>query len=967
MPAPHILGMAALAAAARISAGPRGAPPMPASIGAELTHVLRLLGDTGRMSDRNPRHWRSALFLLILGAAGMLGAEPIGLSAQREMQELQALKHNGTQNERKLDIALRLALQRLQDKGVASRLPALRVLVPDPVGRLQVDVRLHAGADLAMVRRWLLTQPEVQLDSAVGSELRAWVPWRSLEALAALTQVKAVRRAMPAMSGRMQAPAAASKAGRSPAAINVSQGLRAHRVDVARSTLGMTGLGQKVCALSDSVDHLSLMQVTGDVAAAVDILPGQSGLGLGFSGEGTAMLEIIHDLAPDAELGFATAFTGVTAFAQNVRDLRFVAGCDVMVDDLFYFNESPFQDGPIAQAVNDVIADGALYFSAAGNFGNASNGTSSAYQGDFVDAGALPALPGGTVNLFSVDGIGSSNQMYVLTAGFGAALFWSDALGASGNDYDVFVMSPDLQHVLDAGVDVQDGDDDPFEMTGFIFPDDRVVVWKAAAAAPRYLALYGLSGRFNLGTSGGGRGHAAALGAYSVAAVDAITANNGAFGGGSANPVEPFSVDGPRKMFYASNGALLNTGNPSLLGDGGIERSKPDIAAADGVATATPGFSQFYGTSAAAPHAAAIAALLKQAVPTATPVQVRSALTTTALDIEDAGVDVLSGAGIVMADSALNALGAVAAASIERGAFSLVAVDGDGDALAEPGETLDLAIGLRNAGAAPATQVQLTLTSTTPGLSLLRANAAYPNLAPGAAALGLQTFRLRLAADYPCGAALGLQLQASYLGASPGITAQLLEQIEIPVGLIANATQYPYVGPPLPIPDGDAQGVAAALPVVAPGVRIGHLDVHFDGGVCSSDPFATDVGLQHTFVGDLDVRLRSPAGTSVRLVNRPREGFGDNNGNHLCQIIFDDAASAPLADAASLLAPFSGAFLPAEPLRRFNGEPANGTWQLQLIDPVSPDSGVLRAFHLSLRAAQCDLYTPQLLHSDGFE
>ena len=88
------------------------------------------------------------------------------------------------------------------------------------------------------------------------------------------------------------------------------------------------------------------------------------------------MLEIIHDIAPNAELGFATAFDSDASFADNIRALRFEAGCDIIVDDVLYFNESPFQDGLIAQAVNAVTADGALYFSSAGNEGNVADGTS---------------------------------------------------------------------------------------------------------------------------------------------------------------------------------------------------------------------------------------------------------------------------------------------------------------------------------------------------------------------------------------------------------------------------------------------------------------------------------------------------------------------------------------------------------------------------------------------------------------
>jgi hypothetical protein len=80
---------------------------------------------------------------------------------------------------------------------------------------------------------------------------------------------------------------------------------------------------------------------------------------------------------------------------------------------------------------------------------------------------------------------------------------------------------------------------------------------------------------------------------------------------------------------------------------------KPDLAAADNVTVQTPGFSPFGGTSAAAPHAAAIAALVLEKSPGLTPSQLREALTTTALDIEQPGPDRNSGAGIVDALAAV--------------------------------------------------------------------------------------------------------------------------------------------------------------------------------------------------------------------------------------------------------------------------------------------------------------------------
>ena len=81
---------------------------------------------------------------------------------------------------------------------------------------------------------------------------------------------------------------------------------------------------------------------------------------------GGAMTQIVHDLAPGANLDFASAFNGELSFANNIRAL-YNAGAKVIADDVVYFNEPFYQDGPIAVAVNEVTAGGASYFSSAGN------------------------------------------------------------------------------------------------------------------------------------------------------------------------------------------------------------------------------------------------------------------------------------------------------------------------------------------------------------------------------------------------------------------------------------------------------------------------------------------------------------------------------------------------------------------------------------------------------------------------
>ena len=171
-----------------------------------------------------------------------------------------------------------------------------------------------------------------------------------------------------------------------------SQGVALQRVDKVQAR-NVDGKGIAIGALSDSYD-MAETDAVGDpltIRAADDVasgdLPGPSNYRnrkrvvvieddtdpASDSDEGRAMLQIAHDVAPAAKLCFATAVTGLLAFADNIRrlaDRSGPCGADVVVDDITYYEEPMFSDNPISDAIDDVSAKGVHYFSAAGNSGH---------------------------------------------------------------------------------------------------------------------------------------------------------------------------------------------------------------------------------------------------------------------------------------------------------------------------------------------------------------------------------------------------------------------------------------------------------------------------------------------------------------------------------------------------------------------------------------------------------------------
>jgi hypothetical protein len=529
-------------------------------------------------------------------------------------------------------------------------------------------LRLHVTFDqidlLASLPEVTFIQPMQQAMTSrgkmtsVGGALRTALPRRRPFDRAALTAT--IRRAVAAQ--------AITQTG----SVN-SEGDATHRAATARSTHNVNGTAVRIGVLSDGVRSLAQSQASGDLPSNVTVVgtadpchPSET------CDEGTAMLEIIHDLAPGAQLFFASAFTGLTQFADNIRTLRNTYDCDIIVDDVFYFVETPFQDGQapavvstrnggvVIQAVKDVVANGAMYFSSAGNSGNLDAGRSGTWEGDFVSTGpgGVCQTVGGSAYACDLHNFGGGQTYNLLTGATSVInLYWSDPLGGSNNDYDLFLLNDSGTTVLASSTGVQSGSQDPYEEIGTVFSftsNSRIVVALYSGSA-RFLHLATNRGRLQIATAGQIHGHAAtnAANAFGVAATPAQSPGPYPNAFNSSNLVEAFSSDGPRRIIFQANGTPITPGN--LSSTGGQVLNKPDLTAADGVSVSGAGGfdSPFYGTSAAAPHAAAIAALIKSADHSLTASQVRSALVSTAIDIHAPGVDRNSGAGIVMADPAV--------------------------------------------------------------------------------------------------------------------------------------------------------------------------------------------------------------------------------------------------------------------------------------------------------------------------
>jgi hypothetical protein len=209
----------------------------------------------------------------------------------------------------------------------------------------------------------------------------------------------------------------------------IAQGVNQHRVNRINkgynpgAAKDYTGTGISVGVMSDSFDASPTTTDRAAADTAADELPSVIVLkDLSFTDqptdEGRGMCQIVHDVAPGARIGFATAFGGSVDFANNIRALAGLPGYtkdpsiqqgfkgDVVCDDVSYLDEPMFSDGVIAQAVNDVVNAGVTYASsAANNWGT--DGYASVFRpvanGTGVTAATNSALAGTNIDLTGVD------------------------------------------------------------------------------------------------------------------------------------------------------------------------------------------------------------------------------------------------------------------------------------------------------------------------------------------------------------------------------------------------------------------------------------------------------------------------------------------------------------------------------------------------------------------------------------
>jgi subtilisin family serine protease len=531
----------------------------------------------------------------------------LGSSSAILGQNSRSTEENLTPAQRKIDPLVRNMIDRLRVEG-ADRSNAANVKVAqlfstsfvrvDNRARIQVYIEVTEVNPTRLTALRPVPEVEVEFTNEKLKVVQAWVPHTQVETIAALDFVIRVR---PPDYATFRTGSV------------TSQGDTILKTDLVRNTLGLTGAGVKVGVISDGANNVAASQATGDLAAPITIF-GTCDPAVTHTtcNEGTAMMEIVHDLAPGAVLAMGDAFTTLS-FIQRVTDLT-NWGAKVIVDDVGFYGEPYFEDGGVANSYASALAQGVVLVSAAGN------DAQSHYQGVYLNSGGYHDFGGGDVTMSFTQPPGPATIV----------LQWSNRFAHSADDYDFCVTDPSGTLVMGCSQNLQSGTQNPVEAVTVVCPGPSDCTSAARislfSGAPQTLELFflGAIATEHVVADDSVFGHAAVPGVISVGAIASTNPGN--------LTIEGYSSRGPSTVFF-----------PAFQ-----QRSSPTLTAIDCVSvTGAGGFpSNFCGTSAAAPHIAAIAALLLQANPSLTPAQVSSRLQATAADRGGLGVDTTYGSGL---------------------------------------------------------------------------------------------------------------------------------------------------------------------------------------------------------------------------------------------------------------------------------------------------------------------------------
>ena len=299
--------------------------------------------------------------------------------------------------------------------------------------------------------------------STFGNLLNGWLPVESIEAAAGIENLQYA-----------YTPFAGTGVG-----VTTSQGDAAMQSDVVRTNLGLDGTGIKIGVLSDSYNTLSGEAAgiaSGDLPGAgnplgnttpVTVLSEATFVGID---EGRAMIELIHDVVPKAELLFHRALNGQADFAEGILELV-AAGADVITDDIFYFANPFFQDGIIAQAVDEAFAAGVPYFAHAQN--HSDNSYESIFRDSGIDISTVDANFTGALHDFDPGSGVDPFMKFTANGGMGVSFQWDEPFksvtGTVGalSDYDIFILNEDATSVLISGTSDNILNGDPVH-SGFV-------------------------------------------------------------------------------------------------------------------------------------------------------------------------------------------------------------------------------------------------------------------------------------------------------------------------------------------------------------------------------------------------------------------------------------------------------------------------------------------------------------------